>query len=187
MEQTEPRRFPITVEVYHFMAERGAFAPDERVELLDGEIREMSPIGSAHANCVNLVTEFLNRILSGRYIVSIQNPIILDDLSEPQPDLAVLNRREVPYRQSLPAAADVRLVIEVSDSTVAFDRYRKIPKYATAGIPESWLIDLESDHIEVHSQLNVDTYGSVRIYRRGDLVVSETLPELSVNVDEILG
>ncbi len=187
LNKPEPRRFPITVEVYHFMAERGAFAPDERVELLDGEIREMSPIGSAHAYCVNLLTEFLNLALSGRYIVSVQNPIVLDDTSEPQPDIAVLAPREVSYRESLPTAVDVKLIVEVADSSVTFDRYRKFPKYASAGIPEAWLIDIESGHVEVHTQPKPDTYGTVKIYRRGELVTSETMQELSVAVDELLG
>jgi Uma2 family endonuclease len=187
LENAQPRRFPITVEVYHFMAERGAFAPDERVELLDGEIREMSPIGSAHARCVKLLSSFLFGLFSGRYTISVQDPIILDDLSEPQPDLAVLDHREDFYKESLPFAKDVRLVIEVADSTVAFDRYRKFPKYASAGIIEAWLVDFESEHVEVHFQPKPDTYGTVKIYRRGEKATSETLPELSISVDELLG
>jgi Uma2 family endonuclease len=186
-EKAQPRRFPITVEVYHFMAERGAFAPDERVELLDGEIREMSPIGSLHARCVNLLTEFLHRTFAGRYIVSAQNPIILDDLSEPQPDIALLERREDFYKSELPSARDVALVFEVADSSVTFDRYRKLPKYAEAGIPEAWLVDLESEHIEVHFQPKEDTYGTVKIYRRGEAAVSETIPEFNISVDDLLG
>lgn len=186
-EKAQPRKFPITVEVYHFMAERGAFAPDERVELLDGEIREMSPIGSLHARCVNLLTEFLNRVFAGRYIVSSQNPIVLDDLSEPQPDIALLRRREDFYKSALPSANEVALVIEVADSSVAFDRYRKFPNYASAGIPEAWLIDLESELVEVHFQPKEDTYGMVKIYRRGEDAASETMPELSIGVDELLG
>ena len=169
------------------MAERGAFAPDERVELLDGEIREMSPIGSAHARCVKFLSSILFGLFSGRFIISVQDPVILDDLSEPQPDLAVLDHREDFYKESLPLAKDVKLVIEVADSTVTFDRYRKFPKYASAGIPEAWLVDLESTHVEVHFQPKEDTYGTVKIYRRGETAVSEVMPELAISVDELLG
>ena len=187
VEHGQPRRFPITVEVYHFMAERGAFAPDERVELLDGEIREMSPIGSLHARCVNLLSEFLNRNCSDEFIVSTQNPIVLDDLSEPQPDITLLMRRPDYYKDSLPVASDVHLIVEVADSTVAYDRNRKFPKYASAGIKEAWLVDLENERVEVHFQPEDDTFGMVRIFSRGKSLTSETFPDLKLEIDRLFG
>ena len=181
------KHYPISVEMYHIMAERGAFAPDDRVELIDGEIIEMSPIGSRHVRCVNFISEFLNRQVLDRFTVSVQNPIIANDNSEPQPDIALLIKRDDLYIDELPTGKDVALVIEVSDSTVTFDRSRKIPKYAAAGIPEAWLIDIESGHVEVHSNPKHSAYGLVKIYLRGETAISETLPELALPVDDIIG
>ncbi len=180
------KHYPISVEMYHMMAENGAFAPDDRVELIDGEIIEMSPIGSRHAR----VVDFLNRVLAELgtdYIIRIQSPIIAGDLSEPQPDVAVLRFRSDFYGESHPTGHDVVLVIEVSDSTVGFDRSRKIPKYASAGIPETWLIDLESGHVEVHTVPKESAYGLVKIYLRGENAVSEIFPALSLPVADIIG
>jgi len=181
------KHYPISVELYHIMAERGTFAPDDRVELIDGEIIEMSPIGSRHARVVDFLNDFLARRIDANYIVRIQNPIVVGDLSEPQPDIAVVARREDFYRDGHPTGKDVALVIEVCDSTVAFDRARKLPKYAEAGIPETWLIDLESEHVEVHFSPKETAYGIVKIFLRGENAVSETLPALNLPVSDILG
>lgn len=181
------KHYPISVEIYHLMAERGAFAPDDRLELIDGEIIEMSPIGSKHARVVDFLTRFLTNILGQEFIVRIQSPIIAGDSSEPQPDVAILRFRDDFYGESHPTGSDVVLVIEVSDSTVAFDRSRKVPKYAAAGIPETWLIDLESDHVEVHTIPKESAYGLVKIYLRGENALSETLPEISLSVSDVLG
>ncbi len=183
----ERKHYPITVAMYHIMAEQGAFGPDERLELIDGEIIEMSPIGTRHARVVDFLNDFLNRILHGESIVRVQGPIIAGDKTEPQPDIAVLRRRDDFYRDSHPTGTDVKLVIEVSDSTVAFDRSRKIPNYAAAHIPEAWLIDLESEHVEVHSMPSENAYGLVKIYLRGENAVSETFTELKLPVNDILG
>lgn len=185
--QPRVKHNPISVELYHIMAERGTFAPDERVELIDGEIIEMSPIVSRHARVVNFLSEFLNRGFSDRFIVSVQNPIVVTDDSEPQPDIALLERRADLYIDELPSGKDVALVIEVCDSTVAFDRSRKLPKYAAASIPETCLIDLESEHIEVHFSPKETAYGVVKIYLRGENAVSETLTALNLPVSDILG
>lgn len=169
------------------MAEEGYFAPDERVELIGGEIIEMSPIGSLHARCVNFLNEQLTRLLSGRLRVSVQNPIILDDESEPPPDLAVLRYREDFYKDALPSAADVLLIIEVADSSVEFDRSRKAPRYAAARIAETWVVDPSEEKVEIHSVAKETTYGLVKIYQRGETAVSETIPELALAGDDILG
>ena len=179
--------YPISVQMYHVMAEHGAFAPDERVELFDGEIIEMSPIGKRHARVVDFLTRFLVLFVKDVFIVRVQNPIILSDLSEPQPDISVVRFREDFYKDSLPAAADVSLIIEVSDVSVEFDRSKKFPKYAAAGIPEAWLINLEAERVEVHSNAKETTYGMVKIYQRGENVLSETMPNLELSVDSILG
>lgn len=179
--------YPISVQMYHVMAEHGAFAPDERVELFEGEIIEISPIGSLHVRCVNFLSNYLNRLFATTHIISIQNPIILNDLSEPQPDISVVRFREDFYKDELPGAADISLIIEVSDRSVEFDRSKKFPKYAAAGIPEAWLINLEAERVEVHSNAKETTYGMVKIYQRGENVISETMPNLELSVDDILG
>ncbi|MGQ0543101.1 MAG: Uma2 family endonuclease [Blastocatellia bacterium] len=181
------KHYPISVQMYHYMAEEGVFAPDERVELIDGEIIEMSPIGSLHARCVNFLTEYLTQLLFEKFRISVQNPIVLGDDSEPQPDIAILRYKEDFYKDILPTATDVVLVIEVGDTSAGFDRTRKIPKYAAAGIPEAWLVDLEDERVEVHSIAKDTTYGLVKIYQRGEYVVSETMPDLRLSVDSILG
>ncbi len=173
--------------MYHVMADHGAFQPDERVELFEGEIIEMSPIGRAHARVVDFLNRFFVLFAGREFIIRIQNPIILNDLSEPQPDISVVQYRDDFYRDSLPAATDVSLIIEVADTTVEFDRSKKLPKYAAAGIPEAWLIDLTAERVEVHSVAKATTYGLVKIYQRGERLVSETMPKLDISVDEILG
>lgn len=181
------KHYPISVEMYHIMAEHGAFAPDERVELIDGEIIAMSPIGSRHARVVDYLNRFLSKVVESSYIVRIQNPIIATDNSEPQPDVSILLYRDDFYSKAHPTGSDVAVVIEVSDSTVTFDRSRKIPKYAAAGIPEAWLIDLESEHVEVHSMPKESAYGLVKIYLRGENAVSETIANMTLPVSDILG
>ncbi|MFM9903769.1 MAG: Uma2 family endonuclease [Pyrinomonadaceae bacterium] len=185
----EPQRkhYPISVDMYHIMAEHGAFGPEDRLELIDGEIIEMSPVGSRHARAVDFINHFLSSLVGKRFIVRVQSPIIAGDRSEPQPDIAVLHFREDFYGDSHPTGADVALVIEVSDSTVTFDRSRKIPKYAAAGIPEAWIIDLESEHVEVHSMPKESAYGLVKIYLRGENAVSETMDGFNLSVSDILG
>lgn len=181
------RHYPISVELYHLMAERGTFAPDERIELIDGEIIEMSPIGSRHVSCVNFLSAFLNRLYLDKFIISIQNPIVAADDSEPQPDLALLYPRDDFYRTATATGKDVALVIEVADSTAGFDRSRKFPVYAEAGIPEAWLVDLEAGLVEVHFFPKERAYGVVKVYVRGDMATSETMPDLKIPVNDILG
>jgi len=181
------KHYPITVKLYHFMAEEGFFTPDERVELIGGEIVEKSPVGSTHASCVNFLNEFLTSLFRGQYQVSIQNPVILDDESEPQPDIALLRYKKDFYKDSLPAASDAALLIEVADKTVDFDRSRKLPRYGAAGVPETWLVDLPGEKVEVHFAPKKTTYGMVKIYQRGEDVISETMPNLKISVDELLG
>lgn len=182
-----PRHFPISVEVYHLMAERGAFHPDERLELIGGKIFDMSPIGSLHARCVKFLNSFLTKRFGGTAIISVQDPILLDDESEPQPDVAIINFREDYYRNALPAAGDVKLLIEVADTSVEFDRGIKFQRYALAGVPEAWLVDLINDRVEVHFAPKGSAYSLSKTYQRGEDAVSETVPELNLPVDNILG
>jgi Uma2 family endonuclease len=129
------------------MAEAGVLSRDARVELIDGQLIDMPPIGSAHAAVVDQLGDLLHDALAARAIVRRQQPVLLDEHSAPQPDLAVAVKRDDYYRRSHPHARDVLLVVEVSDSTLAFDRDVKGAWYARAGIPELWLVDIDGAHV----------------------------------------
>jgi Uma2 family endonuclease len=176
-----------TVDEYYRMAHAGILTEDDRVELIEGEIIEMSPIGSHHAACVKRLNTILNRLVSQQMIVSIQDPIHIDEFSEPEPDVALLRFREDFYVGSHPTASDVLLVIEVADTSVEYDRKKKLPLYAQAGIPEVWLANLPEDKFEIHTQPLNGKYQSVLIVRRGESIKSQTIADLSISVDEILG
>jgi Uma2 family endonuclease len=141
------RRHPISVGDYNRMAESGILGIEDRVELIDGEIIDMAPIGCRHAATVNLLNKQLLDALGNTAILSVQNPIILGDLSEPEPDFAVLRPDPNGYRDHLPEAGDILLLIEVSDTTLRYDRNIKAPLYARFAIPELWLIDVEGHSI----------------------------------------
>jgi Uma2 family endonuclease len=172
---------------YYRMAEAGLFSPDDRVELIEGEVVDMSPIGRRHAGCVNRLNKLLNRNVVELAIVSVQNPIGIDDFSEPQPDLALLKPRADFYSNSHPVPADVLVVIEVCDTSVEYDRNVKLPLYARAGISEAWLLILPDDTIEVYSNPKDGKYQKVQRLKRGKNLVSPTVPGLTLRVDDILG
>src|SRR5262249_28356570 len=176
-----------TVSDYHQMIEAGVLKEDDRVELLNGEIIEMTPIGPRHASHVDRLVNILPAKLKGTAILRVQSPILLSDYSEPQPDLTLLKPRADFYADGHPTPADIFAVIEVSDSTVENDRRAKIPNYALAGILEAWLIDLVNDRIEVHSNPYNGVYQEVRIIQRGQKVISNSLPHLKLKADEVLG
>ena len=176
-----------TVDEYHYFIAQGVFAPDERLELLDGKFIAMSPIGKRHAGCVAALANYLKETLERRALVWVQNPVVLDDYSEPQPDICLLNWREDFYRQTSATAQDALLVIEVADSTARYDREAKFPRYAQAGIAEAWLIDLEHDRVEIHSQPSAEGYCLLQILHRGQTAQSNVLPDVKIEVAEILG
>ncbi|MCP5197728.1 MAG: Uma2 family endonuclease [Gammaproteobacteria bacterium] len=141
-----------TVAEYHRMGEVGLLNEDSRVELIEGEIIEMAPIGSPHGGGVKYLNNKLVSLLHGKAIVSVQDPIILGGHAEPQPDIALLRWRDDFYRTVNPHAEDVLLVIEVSDSTLRYDRDVKVPLYANHGIPEVWLLDIQDRQLEVYRE-----------------------------------
>jgi Uma2 family endonuclease len=177
----------ITADEYERMGEAGVFPPDARLELIEGGIYEMSPIGSPHAACVKFLSALLHRLFGENLIVSTQDPIRLNDFSEPQPDVALLCWRDDFYRDAHPTPADVLLVVEVADSTVETDRRVKIPLYARAGIPEVWLVNIPEERIEIYSDPEGESYGQIKRFGRGRRARSRTLEGLSVGVDEVLG
>jgi Uma2 family endonuclease len=184
----EIARHCFTVAEYNRMAETGILSEDDRVELLEGEIVEMSPIGSRHAACVDRMTKlFIMSIAAENYTVRVQSPLQLDDYSEPQPDLSLLKPRADFYEQAHPTPADTLLVVEVSDTTVEYDRQVKLPLYARAGIPEVWLINLPAEQIEIYAQPAADNFQHIGNARRGEQVRAQGLPKLNLSVAAILG
>jgi Uma2 family endonuclease len=181
------RRRRFTVDDYYRIGAAGVFGENDRVELIQGEIIEMFPIGTRHAGCVNR----LNRIFAGRLgeraVVAVQNPVRVSDLTEPQPDLAVLEPRADGYAAAHPRPQDALLLVEVADTSLAYDRDVKAPLYAVAGITELWIIDLEGDRIEMFRDPASDGYQTHRTAHRGETVVPLALPDFAIAVDEILG
>ena len=178
---------PFTVGDYHRMAETGVLRQDARVELLDGLVVEMSPIGSRHADCVDRLAELLFRAVSGQATVRVQNPVVLDDRSEPEPDVTLLRRRAGGYAAGHPRPADVILVIEVMDTSADRDREVKIPLYARAGIPEVWLVDLDAGTVEVYREPGEVGYAVVRTAKRDDALVLLHLATVTLSGADILG
>jgi len=179
------RRF--TVDEYHRMGWVGVFHEDDRVELLEGQIVEMSPIGPAHAGCVAALTGLLSRRGGERVVVWVQNPVDLGERSEPQPDIALLSPRADGYRTAHPRARDILLVIEVADTSREHDRDVKLPLYAEAGVPEVWLVNLTDSAVTVYRDPIGGRYATVDRARRGETVTSLRLPGVTLRVEEILG
>ncbi len=179
------RRF--SAEDFHRMALAGIFRPEDRVELIDGEIIEMSPIGKAHAACVNRLNRSFSDRLRSRVLVSVQNPVRLAPESEPQPDIALLRPRADDYAGAHPGPEDVLLLVEVADTTQAYDRDVKAPLYARAGIKEVWLVDLAAARVEVFRRPEAGRYADAARRSRGERLSPLSFPDCALAVDEILG
>lgn len=180
--EPRPRRF--TVDEYRRMGEVGILGEDERVELLVGEIIEMSPINDPHIGAVDAFIDYFSIRLPGtEFRFTVQNPIRLGTHSAPQPDLTVVRRGG----RGAAAAADVLLVVEVADSSRHYDRTQKVPQYAAAGIPEVWLIDLVAGVIERYSEPHAGRYRQLTTLGRGETLTSTVLPGVAIPVDDILG
>lgn len=186
MAGTVVRRRRFTADEYHRMAEAGILHEDDRIELIDGEIMEMAAIGGRHAACVNDLTELFVTRLAGRAIVSVQNPVRLSSHAEPEPDLLLLRPRPDRYREALPDPGDVLLLIEVSDTTLPYDRQIKLPRYAAAGIPEVWIVDLAAGRVLVHRQPTDDLYREARVIDQGALS-PVAFPDIALRLEEFLG
>ena len=172
-----PRERTFTVSEYHGLAHHGILKENDRVELLDGRIYEMNPIGSRHAQCVRRLTELLVLKIAPRALVSIQNPVRLDDRSEPEPDVALLEPKEV-YGSRHPRPDDVLLLIEVADTTLDFDRDVKALLYARAGVRELWVLALEEERVHVYRRPGANGYGEYAVVERSAAVDITALPEV---------
>lgn len=183
--EVAPRRRRFTVAEFERMGEIGIFTEDDRVELIAGVIVDMSPADGRHIAAVNRLNQRLGRQIGAEMLVSMQNPVVLSDDSEPQPDIAILRDR---LYDVVPTVEDIFLVIEVADSTLAYDRDVKLPLlYAPAGIPESWLFDLVNTRLERHSEPGPDGYRLVARAGRGESLTSTVLPGVTLAVDTLLG
>ena len=172
----------LSVDDYHKMGEADIFNHDERLELIEGRLIDMAPIGSDHAGKVIRFTALLSAALAGRALVSAQNPIRLGGDSEPQPDFTVLRHRSDFYETSHPAPQDVLLIIEVADTSVRYDREVKIPLYARHGIPEVWLLDLHSTQLEIYRQPGTEGYGEVLYPANDEAVAPVLLPDAALSI-----
>ena len=180
-----PRRF--SVDEYYAMAEAGILAPNERVELIDGEIITMSPIGNPHGAGVDRATDLLVPLVTGRAIVRVQAHVRLADDCQPEPDLLLLVRRDDFYSTEAPAPADVLLLIEVADSSLSYDRNRKLPLYARYNIPEVWIENIPARAIEAYSNPVDGQYTGSRIYRPGETISPQAFPDLELPVGQLMG
>lgn len=183
-----PARHKIDVDAYHRMGEAGILGEDDRVELIDGELIDMAPIGQDHAATVNRLNEALVMACAGRAIVSTQNPVRLDRLSEPQPDFAIFRARADFYATGRrPGPADVLLLVEVADSSLRFDSKVKLPLYAKAGIPEVWIVNLGRRVLSMHRQPVGQAYRESTTHRAGETIAPSLAPYIRVDLARIFG
>jgi Uma2 family endonuclease len=185
--QTEVTRKLFTADEFLRMGEAGIFEPEARLELIEGEIIEMSPIGNFHMACVNRANELFVMNLASKAIVSVQNAIRLSEYTEPQPDITVLKRRDDYYKEKRISWEDAYLVVEVSDTSLRHDRDRKLPLYAKAGVREVWIEDLQSSAIYVYRDSGPEGYAASLTLRPGDPISPAAFPDVVFNVTDLLG
>ena len=182
----QPMRLRFTVDEFYKMFELGFIKDYEHAEIIDGELIKKMSIGDLHAAVVDFLAEFFIKNVSSNIRVRVQNPVRLSDYHEPEPDLALTDLTKYDGRRH-PRPAEVLLIIEVSDSTVEYDRNKKMPLYAEAEIAEVWLVNLQNETVEVHTDPKGGIYTLIRVLRRGDTLQSETAPNLQIEIDEMLG
>lgn len=169
------------------MGESGILHEDDRVELIEGEIIDMSPIGVRHANCVRRLIHLFTEGLVKKAIVDVQNPLRLDEHSEPQPDIVLLKYRQDFYASSHPAPQDVLLLIEVMDTSADYDRQVKLPLYARHSVKEVWLVNLLDENVEVYRNPVSGSYQDKQIFTRGQSFSPLAFSDLTLNISDILG
>jgi len=178
-------RRPITAAEYHRMGEVGILGEHDRVELIEGELVAMSPIGTYHIGTVIKLSHELVQAVGDRALVSVQNSVRLDDLSEPEPDFALLKPRPDFYRDAHPTPADVLLLIEVADSSLNYDRAVKRTLYARHGIPELWIIDLAAGEVEICRDPQPNGYATTHRVGRDGTLEPELLPGVRIQAASI--
>ena len=180
------QRHRLTVDEYHRMGQAGVFPPDARVELIDGEVIDMAPIGTRHASAVKKLNALLSAAAGGSAIVAVQDPLRLSDASEPEPDLMLLRPRADFYAHAHPGPADVLLLIEVSDSTAAYDRGIKLDLYARHGVAEVWIVDLDNDVVRVFRHGDGTAYTDITASETPRATPVAALPGVTIDLSSLL-
>ena len=178
-----PKKF--TRDIYHKMAESAIFQESDRLELIKGEIIEMSPVGTRHASCVNKLNQLLGKKLPSETIISVQNPIVLTNNSEPQPDLVILKYRPDFYANEHPHPEDILLLIEVSDSSIDYDKNVKIPLYAENKISEVWLVNLNDNCVEIHQKPYQNYYQIIQKLSSINNAILSNFPTIEIKISEL--
>ena len=181
---TVPRRL-LSIAEFHRIGEAGVLGEDDRIELVEGEMIEMAPIGSRHLAKVNRLARLLSIAAGELAIVSVQNPIALPPHNEPQPDIALLKPRLDDYESALPTVDDILLVIEVADTTLNYDRDAKLPIYARHGIAEVWLVDIMGQRLTVHREPGSKGYSRLLTPERGDTVTPLLCASAAIQLSEL--
>ncbi|MEJ2388280.1 MAG: Uma2 family endonuclease [Chromatiaceae bacterium] len=176
----EQRVYRLTVDAYHRMIDAGVFGKDDRVELVEGELRAMPPIDARHAGKVKRLNQLFSRLAAGRVLIAIQDLLALPDYAELQPDLMLLQPRQDFYEGSIPTPADTLLVVEVSDRSLGFDRDTKLALYAVHGVPEAWLVDLKNQRLQIFRDPGPDGYRQILLPDKAQSVAPLLLPDLEI-------
>jgi len=182
---TQTHRF--SVADFYRMGEAGILRDDQRVELLEGEISDMMPIGPYHSSLVDTLMRFFVKADNGSYLLRVQNPVRLSEFSELIPDIALVAPRSHLYREAHPAAEDTLLIIEVADSTVTRDRDIKLPLYARAGMEEVWIVNVPMRQVEVYREPDFLDFKRKTILKPGQSAAPAAFPNISIVVDDLLG
>lgn len=182
----QPVRLRFSVDEYYQMIELGMLKDYERAEIIEGELIKKMTVGDRHAAVVNILNRFFSRNLPDNILVSVQNPVRLTDFNEPEPDIILADLTKFDGKRH-PRPAEVLLLIEVSDSTVKYDRDKKLPLYAEAEIAEVWIVNLPNEIIEIHTKPKFGLYQLAQIYKRGDVIKSEAVPHLEIAAEKIIG
>ena len=181
------KRHKLDVHGYYRMVEAGIIAAGDPVELIEGEIIETAPIGSEHNGTLSGLAQAIILEAGRRIMFTVQGPLRLSDISEPQPDLLILKPRADNYRSEHPAPADVLLLIEVSQTSLAYDRKVKLPLYARHGVPEVWIVNIGESVVEVYRDPKDDAYQTTTRAARGDMLEPAALPGVRIAVDGVIG
>lgn len=186
MATINPTKHLTTLNEWHKMGEANIFPYESRLELINGEILDMAPIGFNHSGHLKRLNNLFNKIIGDHAVVSVQDPLQLSDLSEPEPDFMLLRPNTDFYTTRHPQADDVLLLVEVSDSTLRFDRNQKLRLYASHSILEYWIINLLDNCVEIYRQPHGDEYAQKNTLLTGDSVTLTSLPHITIQLSDIL-
>ncbi len=177
-----------TVEQYHRMGETGILHEDDRVELIEGEIVDMTPVGIRHKACVKRLNTLFNSLINtNQALIGVQDPLILDEYNEPEPDIVLFHYRQDYYENQHPSAEDALLVIEVADTSLPYDQNIKVPLYAKSHIQELWIVDLQSNSVQTYRSSNGESFQEIQTYSEQDTITPLAFPKHSISVSSIFG